>query len=159
MSEQPASIAELLQRIDQLESRNAMRDLASDYCHGFDKHDYARFEAIWWEDCEFEIGPPFGAFTGLAGIKRAVQEVLWPAWRETHHLTTNLRVWFDDKDHARGECDVDCMGASPDHQVMIVGASYYDRFERRNKVWKIRKRTVKLHYFNPLPGAQMSPPG
>ena len=38
-------LARLEQRIDELESRHALRDLASEYCHGFDKRDFERFLA------------------------------------------------------------------------------------------------------------------
>lgn len=57
-------------RIDRIESRAAMQDLVSDYCHGFDKRDWDRFLAIWWEDCVWEIGPPFGALQGTPGLPR-----------------------------------------------------------------------------------------
>jgi ketosteroid isomerase-like protein len=149
----------LTARIDQLESRNAMRDLVTDYCHGFDKRDWPRFLNIWWEDCVWDIGSPFGSFAGHEGIRAAVKDILWPFWRETHHLTTNLKIWFDDADHARGESDVDCTGASMDDQPQMISATYRDKFERRKGIWKIRNRDVTLHYFNPIPGAKMSPPG
>ena len=82
--------------------------------------------AIWWPDCVWDIGPPFGVFEGHAGVERAVKEVLWPVWRETHHLTSNLSVSFDDPDHARGVCDVDCMGATRDDVVQMISATYRD---------------------------------
>ena len=63
MSDVQAAIAQLQSRLTELEGRIAIRDLVSDYCHGFDKRDYARFLAIWWEDCVWDIGPP------LAGLK------------------------------------------------------------------------------------------
>jgi ketosteroid isomerase-like protein len=151
-------VKELLQRIDRLESRQAMRDLVTDYCQGFDRGDFDRFLSIWWEDCVWDIGPPFGAFAGHAGIEKAVKEVLWPVWRETHHLTSNLKVAFEDADNARGECDVDCMGATRDDVVQMISATYRDHFQRRNGVWKIARRDVTIHYFNPIPGAQMTPP-
>lgn len=150
---------ELLARIDRLESRHALRDLVSDYCHGFDKHDLDRFMAIWWEDCVWDIGPPFGVFEGHAGVRRAVEEILYPFWRETHHLTTNLRLQFDSADLAHGICDVDCMGADTEDNLQVVGATYRDRFERRDGVWRIARRDVQMHYFNPLPGAHMRAPG
>jgi len=153
-----ARIEELLVRIDQLESRNAMRDLVTDYCHGFDRVDFARFMAIWWPDCTWNIGPPFGVYEGHAGIENALREVLWPAWRETHHLTTNLRVRFDGRDDAYGECDVDCLGATRDDVVQMVSATYRDHFQRRDGVWKIFRRDVTIHFFNPIPGAQMTAP-
>lgn len=157
MPAQP-DVSELLARIDRLESRSAMRDLVTDYCQGFDKGDFARFLSIWWEDCVWNIGPPFGRFDGHAGIEKAVKEVLWPVWRETHHLTSNLKVEFLDADNARGECDVDCMGATRDDVVQMISATYRDRFQRRGGVWKIRQRDVTIHYFNPIPGAQMTAP-
>ena len=147
-----------LHRIDELESRVAFRDLVTDYCLGFDTHDWDRFIAIWHEDCVWDIGPLFGSFSGHAGIRKAVFEVLYPLWRETHHLTSNLRVTFKDADHAHGVCNVDCMGATKDNVVQMINATYADEFERRNGVWKIARRGVTMHYFNPIPGAQMSAP-
>ena len=64
-------------------------------------------------------------------------DVLYHAWRETHHYSSNLKIEFSDVDHTRGSSDVDCMGAAPDDVVQMVGATYTDDFERRNGVWKI----------------------
>jgi uncharacterized protein (TIGR02246 family) len=153
-----ALIEKLERRIDELESRSALRDLVSDYCHGFDKRDFERFLAIWWNDCVWDIGPPFGTFRGHDGIHQAVKDVLWPFWRETHHLTTNLTVTFRDPDHASGLCDVDCMGADMEDNLLVVGATYRDDYERRDGVWRIARRKVDIHYFNPLPGAHMRAP-
>ena len=153
-----ATVDKLLRRVDELESRAALRDLVTDYCLGFDRHDWDRFISIWHPDAVWEIGPPFGTFTHHAGIRKAVQEVLYPVWRETHHLTSNLRLTFSDADHARGLCNVDCMGATKDNVVQMISATYTDDFARRNGVWKIAKRAVVIHYFNALPGAQMTAP-
>ena len=153
-----ATVDKLLRRIDELESRAALRDLVSDYCLGFDRHERDRFMSIWHPDAVWEIGPPFGNFTHHAGIRKAVEEVLYPVWRETHHLTSNLRLSFSDADHAHGICNVDCMGATKDNVVQMISATYTDDFARRNGVWKIAKRAVVIHYFNSIPGAQMSAP-
>ena len=159
MSSSDTQIAQLVARIDQLESRVAIRDLVSDYCHGFDKRDYDRFLAIWWQDCTWDIGPPFGTFEAHEGIHTAVHEVLWPAWDESHHLTTNLTIAFNDADTASAMCDVDCMGRlAGEDTCTVVGATYYDQLQRRNGVWKILRRKVKIHYFNPVPGTVLSAP-
>lgn len=149
----------LLRRVDELESREAIRELVADYCLGFDNHDLERFISIWHEDAVWEIGPPFGTFKHQDGIRKAVDKILHPVWRETHHLASNLRLTFTDKDHARGISDVDCMGATKDDVVQMISASYRDDFERRNGVWKIARRIVTIHYFNPIPGAKMTSPG
>ncbi len=151
-------IEALLQRVDELESRAALRDLVTDYCQGFDNHNWDQFISIWHEDAVWEIGPPFGTFNGHEGIRKAVFDILYPAWRETHHLASNLRLEFDGPDRAHGVCNVDCMGATADDAVQMISATYSDDFERRDGVWKIAKRHVVIHYFNPIPGAEMSPP-
>jgi 3-phenylpropionate/cinnamic acid dioxygenase small subunit len=157
-NETQTKIDSLLSRIDELESRTALRDLVTDYCIGFDNHDWERFIAIWHPDAVWEIGPPFGTFTNHEGIREAVQDVLYPVWRETHHLTSNLRLTFDDPDHAHGICNVDCMGATTDDVVQMISATYTDDFERREGFWKIARRGVVIHYFNPVPGAEMTSP-
>jgi gamma-hexachlorocyclohexane dehydrochlorinase len=151
-------LGDLVRRVDELESRTALRDLVTEYCVGFDTRDLERFMRIWHADAVWEIGPPFGTFSGAEGIRRAVRDVLLPAWRETHHLASNLRVEFRDADHAHGSCNVDCMGATPDDVVQMISASYVDDFERRAGSWKIARRVVTIHYFNPIPGARMTPP-
>ena len=157
-SEIQAQINALLHRIDELESRAALRDLVTDYCLGFDNHDWDRFISIWHPDAIWEIGAPFGTFNGHEGIRKAVVDVLYPVWRETHHLTSNLRLEFSDPHHAHGVCNVDCMGATADDIVQMISATYTDDFERRDGIWKIAKRHVVIHYFNPIPGAEMSAP-
>jgi hypothetical protein len=153
-----AQVAALLQQVDELQSRAALRDLVTDYCLGFDTHDWQRFISIWHPDAVWEIGPPFGTFRDHDGIHKAVHEALYPVWRETHHLTSNLRLTFADPNHAHGICNVDCMGATKDNIVQMISATYTDDFERRAGVWKIAKRAVVIHYFNPVPGAQMTAP-
>jgi len=151
-------IDQLLRRVDELESRAAIRDLVSDYCLGFDNRNWDQFISIWHPDAVWEIGAPFGTFEHHEGIREAVFEVLYPVWRETHHLTTNLRLNFTDADNAHGVCNVDCMGATQDDVVQMISATYTDDFERRDGSWKIARRAVVIHYFNPIPGAVMTPP-
>ena len=148
----------LFERIDRLESRFAMHDLVSDYCHGFDKRDFDRFLAIWWEDCVWNIGPPFGSFAGHEGIHQAVKDILWPAWLKSTHCTTNLRVDFDGVDSARGVSDVDCIGTTSDGQAQTVAATYTATFERRGGLWKIARRDVTMHHFSPLVGITLEAP-
>ncbi len=151
-------VAVLTQRLDELESRAALRDLVSNYCYGFDGHDWDLFISIWHPDAVWDIGPPFGSFEGHEGIREAVYDVLYPAWRESHHLTTNFKIEFSDADHASGVSKVDCMGANPDDVVQMVGATYTDDFERRDGVWKIARRGVTIHYYDPMPGIGMTAP-
>lgn len=149
----------VVQRLDRLESRIAIEELAYNYCHGFDKRDQALFMSIWSDDCVWNIGPPFGSFEGLEGVERALVEILWPAWSLSQHVTSNVVVAFTDADEARAQCDVDCTGKLADStEATFVGASYRDLLVRRDGVWKIRQRDVTIHYFNQFPGTTLTAP-
>ena len=43
-------------------------------------------------------------------------------------------------------------------EATFVGASYADRLERRDGIWKIAEREVTIHYFNTFPGTELSKP-
>ena len=158
MNQSQASLADIAMRLDRIESRFALHDLVSEYCHGFDKHEWDRFLAIWWPEAVWDSGPPFGKFECHAGIAHVTQNILWPAWLATSHFTTNLVVAFDGADRATGVCDVDCIGTTADGRAQTISASYFDQFERRDGIWKIAHRKVKMYHFNPLPGVTLSPP-
>lgn len=145
-------------KLAKIEARIAFEELIANYCHGFDKRDYDRFLSIWWEDCTWDIGPPFGSFEGHAGIYEAIYDVLWPAWQQSRHYTTNLVVNFSSPTTATGLCDVDCIGTTADNLSQTVAATYADDFERRDGIWKIKKRKVTIHHFNPIPGLVLSAP-
>ena len=75
------------------------------------------------------------------------------------HITSNVVIDFLDNNHAISRCDVDCTGllaGAP--EATFVGASYIDNVERREGVWKIKKRTVTIHYFNSFPDTALSKP-
>lgn len=149
----------LLQRIDKLESRVAIEALASNYCHGFDKRDEAVFMGIWSVDCIWNIGPPFGSFEGVDGVRRALIDILWPAWAMSHHVTSNVVIDFIDDNTATSRCDVDCTGTlTGSSEATFVGASYRDQLVRRDGVWSIKQRDVTIHYFNSFSGTALSAP-
>lgn len=117
MSGAVAGTSALEARIDRLESHQAITDLASNYCHGFDKRDFERFLSIWWEDCVWDIGPPFGAFSGHDGIREAIHDVLWPAWTSSQHVTSNTVIEFESADRTRAPSTTstawDCWPTAP----------------------------------------------
>jgi len=107
----------------------------------------------------WNIGFFFGSFSGHDGIREAVLDILWPAWQESHHLSTNHFIRFVDADNGSCVCDVDCVGTlTGDTDCQIVGATYTDTVRRRDGRWKIVQRDVKIHYFNPILGVPLQAP-
>ena len=43
-------------------------------------------------------------------------------------------------------------------EATFVGATYWDRYQRRSGFWKIAEREVTIHYFNQFSGATLSAP-
>lgn len=159
MGNSSTSAEGLAARLDQLESRFAIIDLTTAYCHGFDNRDFDQFLSIWSEDCVWNIGPPFGSFRGHGGIREAVKDVLWPAWAESHHLSTNHVIEFQGPDQATCVCDVDCIGTlTSGPECQMVGATYRDQVERRDGRWQIVQRDVTMHYFNAIAGTVLQAP-
>ena len=91
-----------------------------------------------------------GDFFGAAEIKHALEDLIWTALPETHHWTTNLVVEFETPDRATGVCDVTCDGITPEGQLLLIAATYWDTFERRAGAWRIARRKVDLFYFKPV---------
>ena len=87
-----------------------------------------------------------------------MEDILWPAWKESTHYTTNLRVAPVSADVIDGICDVYCIGNSIEGQAQTVAATYHDRFERRGGVWKIARRKVTMQHFSPLMGITLAAP-
>lgn len=146
----------MLDRIDVLESRYELRRLASEYCHGVDKHDEPRFMSIWWPDAEWLIGDPWGDFRGEKEVREAIN-LIWGGLPETHHWTTNL-VTDVDGDRAVGQSDVWCTATDAADRPLLISATYDDEFERRDGVWKIAVRRVEIHYFVPVQDPWSSDP-
>lgn len=152
-----AQIEALLARVDELESRAALRDLVSDYCHGFDKRDWKLFASLWHANAVWDAGLSSGPVSGRANIVATAADMSG-MWRQSHHMVSNLKLTFKTRDKASGVCTLDCMGATGDDTVQMAGGTYHDDFERRSGVWKIARRRIEMHYFNPIPGAEMSAP-
>lgn len=150
---QKEQIKVLLARVDELESRTVLGDLVSDYCRGFDKGDWSLFRSVWHDDATWEPGAGVDPVKGTEAIRAAAETMREASWRTSHHLTSNLKVVFDDLDHAHGTCNLDCTGITPDGIAVVVRATYHDSFERRDRAWKIAKRRMELHFFQQISGA------
>jgi ketosteroid isomerase-like protein len=135
-------------RLDELESRVAIEELLADYAQGFDQQDADRLRTIWHEDAEFDLGDPFGSYSGIDSIMEATAG-FWKQMKWMNHwmATPSIKV---SGDHATGMSGVDCMVHDNDRGPSMICGTYTDEYERRDGVWKFAKRRFVMNYFTPL---------
>lgn len=141
--------SDLIERLDRVESHQAIARLAANYCHGVDLHDENLFLSIWHDDALWSIGGPWGDFKGTEEIQLALRELIWAGLPETHHWTTNLVVDLQG-DQASGICNVNCAATDMDGRAIRIAATYRDRYERSGGEWRIGERAIELFYFLPV---------
>jgi ketosteroid isomerase-like protein len=135
--------AEILQRLDRLESELAIQRLVHEYCHGADKRDRARFAAIWTDDAVWQVGED-QAFEGVEAICEAVAWQ-WRTFEQMYHWTSNLVVTVNG-DHAAGETDVGVTIGFSDGRWLRGGGIYRDQYLRTATGWRISRREAQ-HLF------------
>lgn len=132
---QPSSIADLVARLDRVESELAIRRLAADYAHGADKRQIDRFLSVWHDDGVWVAGDEF---SGHDAIRQAVERQ-WDGFAQMHHLNGNHVIDITG-DSATGESDVLVSVEIEPGRWVRSGGTYVDMYERRAGVWKISRR-------------------
>ncbi|WP_116368688.1 nuclear transport factor 2 family protein [Parahaliea mediterranea] len=138
MTDTPAPIDPRLQA---LLDKQAITELVYAYCNAADRHDNEKMRSLYHEDAIDEHGQFF------AGNAMAFIDTL-PAIQENmlilHHNVTTLNIVLDG-DRAEGEVYILAF-----HQVqgengpldVLIGGRYFDKYEKRNGVWKYSHRAV-----------------
>ncbi|MFC9556216.1 nuclear transport factor 2 family protein [Rhodococcus sp. NPDC056960] len=150
-NESPKAIDALTKRIDRLESNATIVKLMADYCHGIDKHDLDLFSSVWHPDGVLGMGEGLGAHKGIEEIQHFIRDLVWiELLPESHHWTTNISLMFSDDDHAEATSDVLTVATDSSDSRLSIAATYYDKFERRNGVWRLSRRDSQIHYQLPI---------
>jgi hypothetical protein len=135
------------ERIDQLESREAIKTLMADYAFGCDRHDRDRFMRIWHDDADWYIGGAFGSASGAAEIEKAL-EGIWEASPETHHWITNITVNFVGENSAEGDAHTICFVKNAEGAELFVSCDYANRYERlSDRGWRMAACNLDVHWW------------
>jgi uncharacterized protein (TIGR02246 family) len=136
------------QRVARLETTEELRNLAKEYCHGFDKRDLDRFLAVFAADAVWVLDADTQP-SGHAEIGKTVTEGIWPAFTETHHWASNHVIdWSGDA--PRGTCDVDATVRNTSGQWLRASATYDDTYVSSDGRWLIARREATVHFTEPL---------
>ena len=141
MTWSPASDGE---RIDRLESIDALRQLVAKYCLALDMRDLDALCGLFPEDVRVSRHR-----SGRQALKSWFDQTLREQFAGTAHVTGNHVIEFDDADHARG-----LVYSRNEHEAgeawIIMTMMYWDRYERIDGGWVFRRRLPLYWYATDL---------
>lgn len=121
--------------------KQAIGELVHAYCAAADRRDLDALRALYHEDAVDDHGAFFkGPAMAFIDQLPAIQAPM----RILHHNVTTVNIALDG-DYAEGEIyvlafhQVETEGAPMD---LMIGGRYFDRYERREGVWKFSERAV-----------------
>jgi hypothetical protein len=135
------------QAIQGLLDKEAIRELVQIYCRAADRHDHELMRSLYHEDATDDHG---SFFKGLAmDFIDMLPEIQAPMEILHHNVTThNIEL---DGDEAEGETYILAF-----HKVktddgafdLLIGGRYFDKYEKRDGVWKFSSRAVVADWAN-----------
>ena len=144
-----AELDDVLRRLDRLESKDAIRELATAYAIACDEHDMPRLADLFTEDARFDA--PNGAMVaeGKSAIVAMFEEafkIRGPAFHWTHDVTVTLDD--GDPDRARGLV-LSHAETTPNDVVSIAAMRYQDEYRREQGRWLFARRVIHFLYYVP----------
>lgn len=144
MTQPDAVQAEILARLDRLESRDEIRQLISKYSLALDMRDMDAMVNLF----PFDVAVG-GGLTGRSALKAWFSDTLGNQFDGTsHHVGTQI-IEFADPDHAVG-----IVYSKNEHETgaewVIMQMMYYDRYERIDGRWFFRRRKPLYWYATDL---------
>ena len=143
------AIEKLEARVDRLETRTAIEELATNYAVACDEHDISKLQNLFTEDAVFKSPSSFLHSTGREAITTMFIEVL-KTRGPGYHWTHDLIVEFDDDpDTARGTV-YSHAETTPAGVVSIAAMKYKDKYRRESGVWYFSERELHFFYYVPI---------
>lgn len=161
---------ELEQALNELLDKQAIYELVCAYCNAADRHDHVKMRALYHEDAidehgHFAKGPAMEFIDKLPEIQKGM-EIL-------HHNVTTVNLKLDGN-KAEGEVYIIAFHKVKDGGKgfdVLIGGRYFDKYEKRNGVWKFSHRSIVADWAYPatpslvnlehpfLAGAHIGKPG
>lgn len=136
--------AEILARLDRLESRDEIRQLISKYSLALDMRDMNAMAALFAPDVK--VG---GGKSGRAALRDWLDETMRKQFDGTSHHVGSTIIEFIDADNAVG-----IVYSKNEHECgaewVIMQMMYYDRYERIDGRWCFRRRQPLYWYATDL---------
>lgn len=134
-----ADLGDILQR---LVDRQEIEDLHYRYTRGLDRRDAAMAASCFHDDALEEHGPFFGRIVDFLRGGEVMEA--FAEFDTMLHFVNNQLIEFVDENTAHGEALVYVLMTRKDGDRQVldsIAGRYLSRFERRDGVWKIGRRT------------------
>jgi ketosteroid isomerase-like protein len=139
----------IFDRLDRLESKDAIRGLVSAYAIACDEHDMSRLMALFTQDAIFDAPNGSMVASGYDAIRKMfinTFRIRGPSYHWTHYVTVEIDP--SNPDHATGLV-LSHAETSPDGVVSIAAMRYEDEHRREADRWHLAKRTIHFLYYVP----------
>ena len=148
----------LMRRIQALEDREAIFDLAKDYCNAIDDRDIEQYVSLLATDVKLS---QFGGANPHVGRDAAREFMTWrfTQWGVTRHYPLNHRVTLTSPDEATGIVN-GWAEMAMDGKFYVTAMRYFDRYIREDGHWRFAERVFAFYYYAPitdLPGIYATP--
>lgn len=142
--------AELVRRIDRLESRHALTELVAAYGRACDDHDMPLLMSLFTEDARLDTPSGLMEADGRDGIQAMFEQVLatrGPSFHWSHDHTITFAEHSNDS--ARGLV-LSHAETSPGGVVSVAAMRYEDEYRREEGTWRFARRTLNFLYYVPV---------
>lgn len=129
------------QELQALLDKQAIMELINTYCNAADRHDNEKFRQLYHDDAIDDHG---SFFKGLAMDFIDTLPDIQANMEILHHNVTTVNIKLDGD---RGEGEVYIIAfhriRSDDGPIdLLIGGRYFDKYEKRNGLWKFSHRAV-----------------
>jgi hypothetical protein len=139
---------QLQTQLQELFDKQALMELINTYCNAADRHDHEKMRSLYHPDAIDDHGS-FSKGSAMQFIDKLPQ-IQAPMLILHHNVTTvNLKL---NGSHAEGEVYIIAFhkvrnddGSSFD---LLIGGRYFDKYEKRDGVWKFSYRSVVADWTN-----------
>ena len=142
--------AELIRRIDRLESRYAIAELVAAYGRACDDHNMSLLMSLFTDDACMDTPSGLMRADGSAAIRAMFEDVLatrGPSFHWSHDHTVSFDE--EDPDLASGLI-LSHAETSPGGVVSVAAMRYEDVYRREAGEWKFARRTLHFLYYVPV---------
>ncbi|WP_298491017.1 nuclear transport factor 2 family protein [uncultured Maritimibacter sp.] len=141
---------EILDRIDRLESRNAILHIIAQYCKACDDRDVPLLRSIFTDTATVRSKDGMMVGEGIDGIMEMYRK-RFEVLDISVHWTHDAIIEIDPNDPNKGTGEVFCHAeAHRNGQTLVGSLRYEDEYVRTNGKWQFQSRLLKFLYYVPV---------